>query len=181
MTDFGNFGGDGYGMNSAESRISSLSSRIDKLETMSSSGVPYDPAVAKANPIANPNAGGVNPQQGENFQAMMQLMQSQMLAGGLGNNDDKDKASGIENIMNNPMFNMILGGAGINGMQGNMGAANMNAMQGMGGMNGMPNMNGMQGMGGMPMMNGMQGNTGMGSIDPAMLQQMSQTQMFDSF
>jgi hypothetical protein len=179
MTDFGNFGGDGYGMNSAESRISSLSSRIDKLETMSSSGVPYDPAVAQANPVANPNAGGVNPQQGENFQALMQLMQSQMLAGGLGNNnDDKDKASGIENIMNNPMFNMILGGAGING---NTGAANMNGMQGMGGMNGMPNMNGMQGMNGMPMMNGMQGNTGMGSIDPAMLQQMSQTQMFDSF
>ncbi|MBU6197825.1 MAG: hypothetical protein KGO93_09700 [Cyanobacteria bacterium REEB446] len=137
---------------------------------MSSSGVPYDPAVAQANPVANPNAGGVNPQQGENFQALMQLMQSQMLAGGLGNNnDDKDKASGIENIMNNPMFNMILGGGGIN------------AMQGMGGMNGIPNMNGMQGMNGMPMMNGMQGNTGMGSIDPAMLQQMSQTQMFDSF
>jgi hypothetical protein len=113
---------------------------------------------------------------------MMQLMQSQMLAGGLGNNnDDKDKASGIESIMNNPMFNMILGGGGINATQGNMGAANMNGMQGMGGMNGMPNMNGMQGMNGMPMMNGMQGNTGMGSIDPAMLQQMSQTQMFDSF
>jgi len=98
-----------------------------------------------------------------------------MLAGGLGNNDDKDKASGIENIMNNPMFNMILGGGGMNAMQGNMGAANMNGMQGMGGMSGMSNMNGM------PMMNGMQGNTGMGSIDPAMLQQMSQTQMFDSF
>jgi|688.fasta_scaffold08275_9 hypothetical protein len=182
MTDFGNFGGSGYGMNSAESRINSLSTRIDKLETMSSSGVPYDPAVAQANPVANPNAGGVNPQQGENFQAMMQLMQSQMLAGGLGNNnDDKDKASGIENIMNNPMFNMILGGAGINGMQGNMGIPNMNGMQGMGGMNGMPNMNGMGAMNGMPVMNGMQGNAGMGSIDPAMLEQMSQTQMFDSF
>jgi hypothetical protein len=36
-------------------------------------------------------------------------------------------------------------------------------------------------MNGMPVMNGMQGNTGMGSIDPAMLEQMSQTQMFDSF
>lgn len=155
---------DGYGMNSAESRIGGLASRMEQLDTMSSSGVPYDPAVAAANPVMNPNAGGVSPQQGQGFQAMIQLMQAQMLSGSMGaNNDDKNNASGIENMMNNPMFGMMMGGG----------------MQGLGGMNAMPNagmlMPGMNnGMGTMPGM-------GMGSIDPALLQQNSQMQMFDNF
>lgn len=173
MTDFMD---SGFGMGSAESRINSLTTRINKLETMAESGVPYDPEVARANPVANPKAAGVNPAQGQNFQAMMELMQAQMLSSGLSMDNEKDRASGIESIMNNPMFNMMLGGAtgipGIGAAQNGMGSIPamgtglpMNPM-----MDPMMNMNN-----GMPMNNGMYG---MGSIDPALIQQMSETQPF---
>jgi len=172
MTDFMDTG---FGMGSAESRINSLSTRINKLETMAESGVPYDPELARANPVANPQAANVNPAQGQNFQAMMELMQAQMLSSGLNMDNEKDRASGIESIMNNPMFNMMLGGGAAMPGLGGMGAmqAGMGAMPGMGNplpVNPMMNMNS-----GMPMNNGMYG---MGSIDPALIQQMSETQPF---
>lgn len=109
-----------------ENRMENLTNRIEQIEQMGAEKVPYDPEVAKANPVPNPSAVGtnVNPAQAQQFQAMMQMMQAKMLSTGLGNNDD-DKQSGLESMMQ---------GFG---------------MQGMGGMNGMAMPGGMQGIPGM--------------------------------
>ena len=121
------FMGNSYSFNT-EKRLESLNQRINNIESMnvhpkSMKHAPYDPNVAKANPIANPSAIGnnVNPAQAQQFQAMMQMMQAKMLSSGLGNNND-DKQSGLESMMQ---------GFG---------------MQGMGAMNGMAMPGGMPGM-----------------------------------
>jgi len=163
MTDFGSLGLDGYGMDSVENRIGGLASKINHLETMSESGVPYDELTAQSNPVANPNAGGVNPQQAQNFQAMMQMMQAQMLSSGM-NNGDSNNNSALGNMMQNPMFGMMMGGAGMQGM----GQFGMNGMM-------MPNA------GMMPANGGMNMPLGMGSIDPSLLQQNANMQMFEDF
>ncbi|NQY81387.1 MAG: hypothetical protein HRT47_13855 [Candidatus Caenarcaniphilales bacterium] len=164
-----------------ENRMESLTNRIEEIEQMSAGKVPYDPGVARANPVPNPSAVGanVNPAQAQQFQAMMQMMQAKMLSSGLGNNND-DKQSGLESMMQG--FGMQGMGA-MNGMAmpgGMPGIPGMQGVPGMGGMNGMAMPSGMQGI---PGMQGMPTQPGMGmqGIDPALLQQMSQIQMMKNY
>ncbi|MCH2227262.1 MAG: hypothetical protein MK033_05760 [Candidatus Caenarcaniphilales bacterium] len=171
------FMGNSYSFNT-EKRLESLNQRINNIESMnvhpkSMKHAPYDPNVAKANPIANPSAIGnnVNPAQAQQFQAMMQMMQAKMLSSGLGNNNDNNQQSGLESMMQ---------GFGMQGMGG---------VPGIGGIPGaMPQMNGMAVPGAMQQMNGMtmpnqqmQPGMGMQGIDPALLQQMSQIQMMKNY
>lgn len=144
-----------------KNRMDNVTNRIEEIENMGQSQskprLPYDPELAKANPVPNPSAVGsnINPAQAQEFQAMMQMMQAQMLSSGLGNNDD-NKQSGLESMMQ---------GLGMQGMGGMNGMAMPGAMQGIPGMQGAPSQAGM----------GMQG------VDPALLQQMSQIQMMKNY
>ena len=158
------FMGQSFSFNT-ENRIQNISNRINELERMGAEKIPYDPEVAKANPVPNPSAIGtnVNPAQAKQFQAMMQMMQAKMLSSGLGDNDNKQD-SGLESMMQ---------GFGMQGMGGG----------GMpGGIPGMPGMGGVPGMQGLPGA-GMSAQPGMGmqGIDPALLQQMSQIQMMKNY
>ena len=173
------FMGQSFSFNT-ENRIENLSNRIEQIENMSRSKVPYDPAVARSNPVPNPSAIGtnVNPAQAQQFQAMMQMMQAKMLSSGMGNNNDDNQQSSLGSMMQG--LGMPIPGATPAGM----GMPNMNGMAipGMQGtMPGMPNaipgMNGMGMPGAMPNQPGM----GMQGIDPALLQQMSQIQMMKNY
>ena len=91
-----------------EKHLENLNQRINSIENKAgrpmSKSVHYDPNVAKANPVPNLSAVGtkITPQQGKQFQAMMQIMQANMLSSGIGDNDNK-KGSGLESMMQNMM------------------------------------------------------------------------------
>lgn len=168
----------------AEDRIQSLSRRIDQLENIGASRMPYDPNVARSNPVPNPSAMGTNvsPQQAQNFQAMMQMMQANMLSNGLNNRNDNNNNSALGSMMQS--LGIQIPGTGVPGMQGMMPGGAIPGMQGIPQMNQIPGMPQQMMPGAMPqgMNPGMpQQNMGMQSVDPQLLQQMSQIQMLQNY
>jgi hypothetical protein len=174
-----------------ENRMRSIADRIDRLETYGEkNGLLYDPEVARANPVPNPTATGtnINPQQAQNFQAMIQMMQSQMISGSFDKDNDNNN-SGLGSLMNNPMVNQMMMGQqnaqGMPGMQQAMPGAAMNPFGG-NTSSGMPYMGNMmpsagQANSGTQAAGASNQAMGMNSVSPELLKQMQQVKMIDNF